>query len=80
MKATEKADQAVSAEKALSIRLRRQRGRNPCIWRERCQACSRAARSVSFAWFIQSVTPRFKEALRWMAANRKPTTWLTMPS
>ncbi|EHC68732.1 tRNA/rRNA methyltransferase [Salmonella enterica subsp. enterica serovar Mississippi str. A4-633] len=23
------------------------------------------------AWFIQSVTPRFKEALRWMAANRK---------
>ncbi|EGL72123.1 putative methyltransferase, partial [Cronobacter sakazakii E899] len=22
-------------------------------------------------WFIQSVTPRFKEALRWMAANRK---------
>ncbi|OAT78007.1 tRNA/rRNA methyltransferase [Mangrovibacter phragmitis] len=22
-------------------------------------------------WFVQSVTPRFKEALRWMAANRK---------
>ena len=26
---------------------------------------------TSHAWFIQSVTPRFKEALRWMAANRK---------
>ncbi|MDU1024375.1 MAG: tRNA/rRNA methyltransferase, partial [Leclercia adecarboxylata] len=27
--------------------------------------------SIVRAWFIQSVTPRFKEALRWMAANRK---------
>ena len=34
--------------------------------------CSRAVReAIVRAWFIQSVTPRFKEALRWMAANRK---------
>lgn len=33
--------------------------------------CSRAVRKLSFALVYSGVTPRFKEALRWMAANRK---------
>lgn len=33
--------------------------------------CSEPSGSYRSRWFIQSVTPRFKEALRWMAANRK---------
>ncbi|XPE62722.1 hypothetical protein ACNKHU_15720 [Shigella flexneri] len=46
--------------------------KNPRLRLNAIWHCSRAVpkRSVR-AWFIQSVTPRFKEALRWMAANRK---------
>lgn len=37
-----------------------------------CQALFQSRpEAIVRAWFIQSVTPRFKEALRWMAANRK---------
>ncbi len=37
-----------------------------------CQALFQSRPKRLFApGFIQSVTPRFKEALRWMAANRK---------
>ncbi|WP_319949802.1 RNA methyltransferase substrate-binding domain-containing protein, partial [Klebsiella pneumoniae] len=53
--------------------LRRQRAEETRVYGENaCQALfqSRPAAIVR-AWFIQSVTPRFKEALRWMAANRK---------
>ncbi|KAF1366581.1 MAG: tRNA/rRNA methyltransferase [Yokenella regensburgei] len=53
--------------------LRRQRAEETRVYGENaCQALflSRPD-SIVRAWFIQSVTPRFKEALRWMAANRK---------
>ncbi|VTN10914.1 23S rRNA (guanosine-2'-O-)-methyltransferase RlmB [Raoultella terrigena] len=66
---------AGSAVKALSIRKccavsvaeeTRVYGENACqaLFQSRPDAIVRA-------WFVQSVTPRFKEALRWMAANRK---------
>ncbi len=53
--------------------LRRQRTEETRVYGENaCQALflSRPECLVR-AWFIQSVTPRFREALRWMAANRK---------
>ncbi|MBW7983856.1 tRNA/rRNA methyltransferase [Enterobacillus tribolii] len=53
--------------------LRRQRNEETRVYGENaCQALF-ASRpdSIVRAWFVQSVTPRFREALRWMAANRK---------
>lgn len=53
--------------------LRRQRQEETRVYGENaCQALF-ASRpdSIVRAWFVQSVTPRFREALRWMAANRK---------
>lgn len=53
--------------------LRRQRTEETRVYGENaCQALfvSRPEAIVR-AWFVQSVTPRFREALRWMAANRK---------
>ncbi|MBJ3816578.1 tRNA/rRNA methyltransferase [Shimwellia pseudoproteus] len=53
--------------------LRRQRAEETRVYGENaCQSLFRnRPESIVRAWFIQSVTPRFKEALRWMAANRK---------
>ncbi|VEB87613.1 putative methyltransferase [Citrobacter koseri] len=64
-----------SAVKVLSILkvLRRQRAEETRVYGENaCQALFQSRPdAIVRAWFIQSVTPRFKEALRWMAANRK---------
>ncbi|QIX96642.1 MULTISPECIES: tRNA/rRNA methyltransferase [Cedecea] len=53
--------------------IRRQRAEETRVYGE--NACKALFQSrpecIVRAWFIQSVTPRFKEALRWMAANRK---------
>ncbi len=53
--------------------LRRQRAEETRVYGENaCQALFQSRPdSIVRAWFVQSVTPRFKEALRWMAANRK---------
>lgn len=53
--------------------LRRQRTEETRIYGENaCQALFlNRPESIVRAWFVQEVTPRFKEALRWMAANRK---------
>ncbi|MDU1026323.1 MAG: tRNA/rRNA methyltransferase [Leclercia adecarboxylata] len=53
--------------------LRRQRAEETRVYGENaCQALFLSRpECIVRAWFIQSVTPRFKEALRWMAANRK---------
>ena len=53
--------------------LRRQRAEETRVYGENaCQALFQSRpECIVRAWFIQSVTPRFKEALRWMAANRK---------
>eukprot|EP01083_Nonionella_stella_P056841 149489_1 len=53
--------------------LRRQRAEETRVYGENaCQALFQSRpEAIVRAWFIQSVTPRFKEALRWMAANRK---------
>ncbi len=53
--------------------LRRQRAEETRVYGENaCQALfEHRPDAIVRAWFIQSVTPRFKEALRWMAANRK---------
>ncbi|HFZ8995888.1 TPA: tRNA/rRNA methyltransferase [Citrobacter freundii] len=53
--------------------LRRQRAEETRVYGENaCQALFQSRPdAIVRAWFIQSVTPRFKEALRWMAANRK---------
>jgi TrmH RNA methyltransferase len=53
--------------------LRRQRAEETRVYGENaCQALfQNRPESIVRAWFVQSVTPRFKEALRWMAANRK---------
>lgn len=53
--------------------LRRQRAEETRIYGENaCQALFHSRPdSIVRAWFVQEVTPRFKEALRWMAANRK---------
>ena len=68
-------EQAESAEKGYVDRevIRRQRAEETRVYGENaCQALFQSRPdSIVRAWFIQSVTPRFKEALRWMAANRK---------
>lgn len=53
--------------------LRRQRAEETRVYGENaCQALFQSRpEAIVRARFIQSVTPRFKEALRWMAANRK---------
>lgn len=53
--------------------LRRQRAEETRVYGENaCQALF-ASRpdAIVRAWFIQSIIPRFRKALRWMAANRK---------
>ncbi|QTF07313.1 tRNA/rRNA methyltransferase [Brenneria izadpanahii] len=53
--------------------LRRQRQEETRVYGENaCQALFKSRPdSIVRAWFLQEVTPRFREALRWMAANRK---------
>src|SRR5476649_2138477 len=53
--------------------LRRQRAEETRVYGENaCQALFKSRPdSIVRAWFVQSVTPRFRDALRWMAANRK---------
>lgn len=53
--------------------LRRQRSEEARVYGENaCQALfQNRPDAIVRAWFIQSVTPRFKETLHWMAANRK---------
>jgi TrmH RNA methyltransferase len=53
--------------------LRRQRAEETRVYGENaCQALfASRPEAIVRAWFVQSVTPRFREALRWMAANRK---------
>ncbi|WP_127959105.1 tRNA/rRNA methyltransferase [Serratia microhaemolytica] len=53
--------------------LRRQRAEETRVYGENaCQALfASRPEAIVRAWFLQSVTPRFREALRWMAANRK---------
>ncbi|PWC16962.1 tRNA/rRNA methyltransferase [Brenneria roseae subsp. roseae] len=53
--------------------IRRQRQEETRVYGE--NACHALFKSrpdaIVRAWFLQEVTPRFREALRWMAANRK---------
>ena len=53
--------------------LRRQRAEETRVYGENaCQALFKSRPdAIVRAWFVQSVTPRFRDALRWMAANRK---------
>ncbi|MDX7998422.1 tRNA/rRNA methyltransferase [Xenorhabdus sp. Reich] len=53
--------------------LRRQRLEETRIYGENaCQAMfQNRPDAIVRAWFVQSVTPRFRNALKWMAANRK---------
>ncbi|MFJ5401228.1 tRNA/rRNA methyltransferase [Pectobacterium sp. 21LCBS03] len=53
--------------------LRRQRQEETRVYGENaCQALFKNRSEVIVrAWFLQEVTPRFRDALRWMAANRK---------
>jgi TrmH RNA methyltransferase len=53
--------------------LRRQRQEETRVYGENACLALFASRpeAIVRAWFVQSVTPRFREALRWMAANRK---------
>lgn len=53
--------------------LRRQRMEETRVYGENaCQALFQSRPDcIVRAWFVQSVTPRFREALKWMAANRK---------
>jgi TrmH RNA methyltransferase len=53
--------------------LRRQRAEETRVYGENaCQALFASRQdAIVRAWFIQSITPRFRETLRWMAANRK---------
>jgi len=53
--------------------LRRQRMEETRVYGENaCQALFQSRpECIVRAWFVQEVTPRFREALRWMAANRK---------
>ena len=53
--------------------IRKQRAEEARVYGENaCQALFMSRPdAIVRAWFAQSVTPRFKEALRWMAANRK---------
>jgi len=53
--------------------IRRQRQEETRVYGENaCQALFQSRpESIVRAWFVQSVTPRFRETLRWLAANRK---------
>ncbi|KAA9002480.1 tRNA/rRNA methyltransferase [Affinibrenneria salicis] len=53
--------------------IRRQRAEETRVYGEKaCHALfSNRPDAIVRAWFLQEVTPRFREALRWMAANRK---------
>ena len=53
--------------------LRRQRMEETRVYGENaCQALFQSRpESIVRAWFVQDVTPRFRDALKWMAANRK---------
>ncbi|MGL9735231.1 MAG: tRNA/rRNA methyltransferase [Symbiopectobacterium sp.] len=53
--------------------IRRQRQEESRVYGENsCQALfTNRPDAIVRAWFLQEVTPRFREALRWMAANRK---------
>jgi len=53
--------------------IRRQRQEETRVYGENaCQALFLSRpESIVRAWFVQSVTPRFRETLRWLAANRK---------
>ena len=53
--------------------LRRQRLEETRVYGENaCQALFQSRpECIVRAWFVQSVTPRFRDALRWLAANRK---------
>ncbi|MCO7263484.1 tRNA/rRNA methyltransferase [Dickeya zeae] len=53
--------------------IRRQRAEETRVYGENaCQALFLSRpEAIVRGWFLQEVTPRFREALRWMAANRK---------
>lgn len=53
--------------------IRRQRNEETRVYGENaCQALFLSRPDcIVRAWFVQSVTPRFRDALKWMAANRK---------
>ena len=53
--------------------IRRQRMEETRVYGENaCQALFQSRpEAIVRAWFVQEVTPRFREALRWLAANRK---------
>jgi len=53
--------------------IRRQRLEETRVYGENaCQALFQSRPDcIVRAWFVQSVTPRFRDALKWMAANRK---------
>lgn len=53
--------------------IRRQRLEETRVYGENaCQALFQSRpECIVRAWFVQSVTPRFRDALRWLAANRK---------
>ncbi|MBT0725395.1 tRNA/rRNA methyltransferase [Rosenbergiella sp. S61] len=72
--------QAPSADEGLTAKsyidpeqLRRQRQEETRVYGENaCQALFQSRpEAIVRAWFVQSVTPRFRETLRWLAANRK---------
>lgn len=56
-----------------SALIRRQRAEETRVYGENaCQALfHHRPEAIIRAWFVQSVTPHFREALRWLAANRK---------
>ncbi len=53
--------------------IRRQRREETRVYGENaCQALFQSRpEAIVRAWFVQSVTARFREVLRWLAANRK---------
>lgn len=53
--------------------IRKQRQEETRVYGENaCQALFQSRpEAIVRAWFVQSVTPRFRETLRWLAANRK---------
>ncbi|PPC64943.1 tRNA/rRNA methyltransferase [Pantoea sp. ICBG 1758] len=68
------ADDAADAKPVIdSEQIRRQRQEETRVYGENaCQALFLSRpESIVRAWFVQSVTPRFRETLRWLAANRK---------
>ncbi|MDF7662994.1 tRNA/rRNA methyltransferase [Erwiniaceae bacterium L1_54_6] len=67
-------DEAGSNKPAIDPeQIRRQRQEETRVYGENaCQALFQSRpESIVRAWFVQSVTPRFRETLRWLAANRK---------